>query len=131
MTTNDATQLSLWGPKYYHAQDQVRYAIEVANAKGIAAALDARPDTCRGTVRISLIVEEMDEVTLRLVQNLALEGWTRNSRGAEWMVTLPPNLFPCKAYTPAHAYALAFKHTLREQMHPEPIRFQIDCKYTG
>ena len=129
METQQSSQLSLFGNFSYQAQDEVRYAVEVAHAAGVAAAFGATPDKRRGTVKITLEVE-IDDVTLRLIQNLISEGWTRTDKGVEWVVTLPPELFETKAYTPAHAYALAFKDALRSRLLPIALWFKMDSKYT-
>ena len=125
-----STQLPLYGNYSYQKQDFVRSAIEIANAAGMSAALGAACDNRTGTVKITLTVE-LDEVTLRLIQNLASEGWIRTNTGAEWVVTLPPELFECGAFAPALAYAQAFKDALRCAMCHEVLIFKTACKSTS
>jgi hypothetical protein len=129
METQQGSQLSLFGNFSYKPQDEVMYAIEIAHAAGVAAAFSATPDKRRGTVKITLDTE-LDDVTLRLVQNLTGEGWTRTDNGAAWTVILPPDLFENDAYTPALAYAQAFKETLRTKMYPYQFFFKLESKYT-
>ena len=121
------TQFPLFGNYSYQKQDEVRNAIEIANAAGMTAALGTACDNQTGTVKITMAVE-MDEVTLRLIQNLASEGWVRTDTGAEWIVTLPPELFERDAFAPAVAYAQAFKNVLRCEMQPEALLFKMECK---
>ena len=125
-----STQLPLFGNYSYEKQDDGRNAIEIANAAGISAALGAACDNRTGTVKITLSTE-LDEVTLRLIQNLASEGWIRTDTGAEWVVTLPPELFECGAFAPALAYAQAFKDALRGEMCHEVLLFKTACKSTS
>jgi hypothetical protein len=129
METEQGSQLALFGNFSYKAQDEVIYAIEVAHAAGMAAAFGATADKRRGTVKITLDTE-LDDVTLRLVQNLTGEGWTRTDNGAAWTVILPPDLFERDAYTSALAYAQAFKETLRMKMHPYQFLFKLESSYT-
>lgn len=124
------TQLSLFGNYSYQKQDDVRNAIEIANAAGMSAALATPCDNSTGTVKITLIVD-LDEVTLRLIQNLASEGWIRTETGAEWTVILPLGLFEPKAYAPAVAYAKSFRDVLRSEMFPETLMFKLECKSTS
>lgn len=122
--------LPLWStPSRMHkVRDQVKYAVEMANAAGLAAACNAEQDNRQGRIKISLQVE-LDELTMRLIQYLRTEGWERTGNGVAWIVTLPPELFPSGSYAAASAYAHAFKETLRQEMHPEPLRFKVECKY--
>jgi hypothetical protein len=124
------TQLPLFGNYSYQKQDDVRNAIEIANAAGMSAAISTECDNCTGTVKITLNTE-LNEVTLRLVQNLTSEGWIRTDRGAEWKVTLPPELFAQDAFAPALAYARAFKDTLRCELSPERMTFKMESKSTS
>jgi hypothetical protein len=114
----------------YEVRDQVRYAVEIANAEGLAAATNAQVDGRSGRVKIYLCVDELDEVILRLIQFLQMDGWSRTGDGAEWIVSLPPELFSAMDYTAALEYACAFKSALRREMHPEQFRFKIESKYT-
>ena len=124
--------LPLWttAPRLREVRDQVKYAVEMANAAGLAAACDAPEDSRRGKVKISLHVE-LNELTLRLIQYLRTEGWEKTHSGAEWVVTLPPELFDSKQYAAAIAYTHAFKDRLRDEIFPEPLRFQVVCKYVN
>ena len=129
MDAQYSTQLALFGNITYQAQDQVRYAVEIAHAQGITAAFGTDPDNRIGTVKISIDLE-IDEVTLRLIQHLVGEGWTRTNGGAEWIVALPLDLFDRDAFTPAQAYALAFKDALRCTLQGYQLYFKIASKYT-
>ena len=132
METEQFVQIPLWSTtsRMYQVQDQVKYAVEMANAAGLAAACSAPEDGRWGKVKIYLQVE-LDEVTLRLIQYLRTEGWERTNDGAEWVVALPPDLFPPKAFSPAAAYAHAFKEALRREMYPETLMFKIESKSRG
>lgn len=126
----DKTQLPLWGNMSCQAKDDVRYAIEVSHARGIAVAFGTEPDGRQGSVKITIGME-IDEVTVRLIQKLIGEGWTRNERGVEWTVVLPPDIFTGDyTYAQALAYAKAFTAKLREMMLPIRMIFKLECKYT-
>ena len=129
MDTDQSTQLSLFGNLSYQAQDPVRYAVEIAHAEGIAAAFGTEADNRVGTIKMSMNTE-IDDVSLRLIQYLVSEGWVRTAVGAEWTVTLPPDLFPADAFTPAQAYALAFKDGLRRMLQEYHLYFKLTSKYT-
>lgn len=128
-TQQQANQPPLFSSLSCKVPDQARYAAEMAHAQGITAAFGADPDNRIGTVKITLDVEN-DDMTVRLIQNLVAGGWTRTGTGAEWIVSLPLDLFDRDAFAPAHAYALAFKDVIRRTMMGYQLFFKVNTKYT-
>lgn len=114
---------------YRTYQDDIRAGVDAARTAGLAAARSVEKDGLTGWVKLCLHVPDFNEITLCLIEQLRFEGWQRTDGGIERMICLPPNIASEDAFTPALAYAEAFKETLREWI-AEPIRFDTHKRYS-